>query len=366
MLLRPVYTEGAKDFPMTNGQTITKRSPFVLIRTFIAIELLAFLSYFLVTGHGSYKSQIYTQLFLSKFLPYDAAKLLFLSGAQLLITIYAFVSWYYESYSIKPGQLSHWRGVFLKKNKALPLDKSMTVSVSSGPIGKLLHYGSIQIKNGVSGPFFVLADISRPVELVKILERCIDPQNQSFTEPDISKLIKTDEHERLEFKSSLRFDHKSGNVNRELERAAMKTVAAFLNTKGGALVLGVSDKREPIGLLADYQTLKRPDSDGFENHFTQVFNAMIGPEFRHFVRLRFCPLPDGPLRRNFSEANRQGSGQANACVIQVAPSARPVYLKIDDTEYFYVRTGNVTTPLKLSEVEAYRRSRWPSRATRSA
>jgi membrane protein YdbS with pleckstrin-like domain len=334
---------------MTNGQIITKRSPFVLIRTFIAIELLAFLSYFLVTGHGSYKSQIYTQLFFSKLLPYDAAKLLFLSGAQLLITIYAFINWYYESYNIKPGQLSYGRGVFFKKSKVLPLDKSMTVSVSSGPLGKLLHYGSIQIKNSTSATSFVLADISRPAELVRTLERCINPQSRSFTEPDISKLIKTNEHERLEFKSSLRFDHKNGNVNRELERAAMKTVAAFMNTKGGELILGVSDKREPMGLLADYQTLKRPDSDGFENHFTQVFNTMIGPEFRHFVRLRFRPF-----------------GQKDVCVIQVAPSARPVYLKIDDAEYFYVRTGNVTTPLKLSEVETYRHSRWPSRSTNSA
>ena len=70
-----------------------------------------------------------------------------------------------------------------------------------------------------------------------------------------------------------------------------------------------------IGLRADYQTLKKPTSDAFENHFTQIFNAMIGPEFRHLVKLQFLP-----------------AGEHELCVVNVAPSARPVYLKTDNSE----------------------------------
>ncbi|MEK7630180.1 MAG: RNA-binding domain-containing protein [Patescibacteria group bacterium] len=334
---------------MANDTTIIKRSPFILIRTFVAIEFMAFFAYYLSTGHGSYKSEFYNTLFLHNLLSYEIAKILFLSSAQLLITIYAFVRWYTESYSVRPGTLAHQWGVFFKKDKTIPLNKSMTVTVSSNPFGKWFHYGSINIENGSQNSSAVLTGISRPADVMKSIERCINPQNNHFAEPDVPRLLKADEHERLEFKSSLRFDHKNGNVNRELEWATMKTIAAFLNTKGGEIVLGVSDRREPVGLLSDYRTLRRPDSDGFENHFTQVFNMMIGPEFRHLVKLWF---------------NRLGNDEL--CVIQVAPSARPVYLKIDDNEHFYVRTGNVTTPLKLSEVEVYRRSRWPSRITQSA
>lgn len=329
---------------MANDTTTTKRSPFVLIRTFVGIEFLAFLCYYLLTGHGSYKSEFYNQLFLSNLLSYDTAKLIFLSGAQLLITIYAFARWYFESYSIRQGTLSHQWGVFFKKTKMAPLTKSMTVTVSSGPFGKPFHYGSIHIENSSPNTSVVLADISRPAEFVKAVERCINPEHSYFAAPNVAQLLKTDEHERLEFKSSLRFDHRNGNVSRELERAAMKTIAAFLNTKGGELVIGASDAREPVGLLADYSTLRRPTSDGFENHFTQIFNAMIGPEFRHLVKLRFGRI-----------------GSADLCVVQVAPSERPAYLKLDDNEQFYVRTGNVTTPLKLSEVESYRHAHWPDK-----
>ena len=131
---------------MNNSITI-RRSPIVLIRNFITIEIIAFLLYFLATGHGNYKYELYTRLFFSNLLPYDIAKLLLLSGAQLFITVYAFLSWYYEWYNISQGAISHSRGVFFKKKKTFPLGKSMTVMLSSGPLGKLFHYGSINLEN---------------------------------------------------------------------------------------------------------------------------------------------------------------------------------------------------------------------------
>lgn len=335
---------------MMNDTLVVKRSPFILIRTLVGIELLAFVCYYLVTGHGSYKSELYNQLPLfSNLLSYDIAKLLFLSGFQLFITVYAFARWYLESYSARAGSLTHQWGVFFKKNRTVPLNESMTVMVSSGPLGKLLHYGSVRIEHGPLVPPIILADISHPAQFLETLDEHLNPQSRYFMQPDLAQLLTTDEHEGLEFKSSLRFDHRSGNVNRELERTAMKTVAAFLNTKGGSLVIGVNDRREPIGLLPDFRSMQRPSSDGFENHFTQVFNAMLGPEFRHLVKLWF--------RRH---------GDADVCIVQVAPSARPVYLKVDGNEHFFVRTGNITTSLKLSEVESYRRSRWSHRVSPDA
>ncbi|MDO8557326.1 MAG: putative DNA binding domain-containing protein [Candidatus Jorgensenbacteria bacterium] len=325
------------------GDTVVtiKKSPFILVRTFIGIELLIFIAYLLVLGGGSYKYDLYTQsFFFSGVLPYSIAKLIFLAGVQLFVTIYAFARWYFESYSAGPGIISHQRGVFLKKNTAVSLKKSMTATVSSNLPGKLFHYGSIRIKDDSSGTAFVIADVSRPDELVETIEECINPERDSFTAPDVQKLLGTEEHEHLEFKSSLRFDHHSGKMNRDLEKAAMKTVAAFLNSHGGELVIGVNNAREPIGLMNDYQTLQHQNSDGFENHFTQVFNVMIGPEFRHLVKLWF-----------------PSAGQTNLCVVQTLKSRMPVYLKTDNDEHFYVRTGNTTTALKLSEIEAYQRSR---------
>ena len=155
------------------------------------------------------------------------------------------------------------------------------------------------------------------------------------------ELLKQEENGELEFKSSLRFDYHVNRPSRDLERSVMKTIAAFLNSAGGSCVIGVDDRRRPLGLEHDYKTLQRKDRDGFEIHFTQMFNSMIGPEFRSLVELIFETL-DG----------------SEVCRIRVKPSPRPIYFKHDEHEYFYMRPGNITTSLKLSEIESYVRSRW--------
>lgn len=163
-------------------------------------------------------------------------------------------------------------------------------------------------------------------------------------EKDISEIVKTGEHEKVEFKTSLRWDMKRGQVNKELERTIMKTVAAFLNSEGGHLVIGVNDRGEPVGLEKDFASLVRQDTDGFENHFNNLFNQMIGPEYRRQVKLTFDNF-DGKT----------------VCLVKIEPSHKPVYLRTDGGEDFYVRTGNVTTPLKMSEAATYVSSWWRAR-----
>jgi len=322
--------------------TVTvKRSPIVLIRTFAIIEVLGFLGYIVLAQLDAYKLAIYRDLPLfSHLLSYSTAKVLFLSGAQFLITIYAFFRWYYETYNIRPGSVSHQKGVIWKKQKTIPLAKDISISSRSGLIGRLLHYGNIYLRNPNPGESLALKEIPYPTRYKKIIEQYAGARDRE-KQIDPAGLLKEDEHDQLEFKSSLRFDRRAQGINRDLERSAMKTVAAFLNSKGGNLMLGIGDRREPVGLEADYSTLERQSSDGFENHFTQVFNKMIGPEFRHLVKLSFHKIDGNEI-----------------CLVDVSPAGQPIYLKLDNTEYFYVRTGNTTTPLKLSELEPYTRSRF--------
>ena len=160
-------------------------------------------------------------------------------------------------------------------------------------------------------------------------------------ETDVNEMLKTGEHEKLEFKTSLRWDMKQNQVNKELEKMAMKTVTAFLNSEGGHLLIGVDDKGKPIGLENDFASLTKSDADGFENHFNNIFSSMVGPEFRRLVKLNFNNIENKTI-----------------CLINVEPGHKPAYLKTGTGEDFYIRTGNVTTPLKMSEVAAYTSSWW--------
>lgn len=323
------------------NELIIRRSPIVLIGKFAAVEAVGFILYFIATLFGGTKYEIYTQLSLSNFLSYQVAKILFLTIAQFALTVYAFLSWYYEEYIVRSGTVLHQKGVFRKKEESFPVDQHTKLAVIQGFFGRLFRCGSVRAENGKGS--FVFSTVSLPERVIKAVHGEFGASaNMLGKRPDIARLLMEVEHDQLEFKSSLRFDYKAGKVSRDLEKAVMKTVAAFLNSRGGHLVIGVNDARKPIGLENDYQTLQRKDSDGFENHFTQAFNNMIGPEFRNLIKLWFHNVDGHEI-----------------CVVQVLPGPRPAYLKIDNSEHFYMRTGNISTALKLSEIESYSRSRWP-------
>jgi len=319
-----------------HSEIMIKRSPIVLVWKFAVIEAVGFLLYLAATMFGNAKYELYTQLSFSSILSYQAAKILFLSGAQFILTVYAFLSWFYEFYVVRPGSITYVHGIFSRRENVLQIDSSSSFSISSNPLGRLFHYGVVHATTDASS--LNLTYVSRPEKIISL----INYENKLHDEPDIERLLAENEHDKLEFKSSLRFDYKTLQANRDIEKAAMKTVAAFLNSKGGHLVLGVDDSRALLGIEKDCQTLQRKDIDGFENHFTQAFNSMIGPEFRNLIKLWFRKMDGRDL-----------------CVVQVLASPRPVYLKADNGEQFYVRTGNISTALKLSEIEAYSRSRWP-------
>ena len=324
-----------------DGGIMIKRSPVILIWKFAVIEAACLLLYVLAMALGDTKSQIYSQLSFSSVLSYQTAKYLFLSAAQFAVTIYAFLSWFYEFYFVSPDMIMYEHGILGKSKKFLRVNNATQFSILRSPLGKFFHYGTIRTTTG--GTSLDMTYVSRPETFVGVIRRTVNQHEHAFEhEPDIHQLLLENEHERLEFKSSLRFDYKLGQATRGVEKSAMKTITAFLNSKGGHLVLGVNDARAALGLENDYQTLQRKDVDGFENHFTQTFNSMIGPEFRALIKLWFPKLDGHDL-----------------CIVQTLASPRPVYLKADNDEQFYVRTGNTSTSLKLSEIEAYSSTRWP-------
>lgn len=161
--------------------------------------------------------------------------------------------------------------------------------------------------------------------------------------PTVHQLLEGGENKDVEFKSSLRWDFRENKVNRSLEKSVMKTVAAFLNTEGGHLIIGVDDKKNITGIRKDLATLRKPDLDGFENHFNNIFSEMIGPSLRQYVGLVYA---------------NTGTGDSHCCIVNVSPSSNPAYLNTDNNEEFYIRTGNGTTALKLSEAYRYIKNRF--------
>lgn len=82
---------------------------------------------------------------------------------------------------------------------------------------------------------------------------------------EIRELIAAGENQQVKFKSTLRWDLRQFKPNKTLEDVIAKTIAGFMNTQGGHLIIGVDDEGSILGLEQDYGTLKNLARTGLIN-----------------------------------------------------------------------------------------------------
>lgn len=163
---------------------------------------------------------------------------------------------------------------------------------------------------------------------------------------DVSKFIRKGESATVEFKSSLRWDYVEEKPNKVLEDVIMKTLAAFNNSDGGRLFIGVKDDGTPLGLEPDYYTLKGKDKDYFELHLRSLISTQYGMEFcSNGVVIRF-PHFNG----------------VEICEVKVRRGIVPLYSTGKSggkDEKFYIRSGNSSREIdKPSEIMDYIIKHW--------
>lgn len=158
----------------------------------------------------------------------------------------------------------------------------------------------------------------------------------------LEELIAEGEDDELEFKSSLRWDFKEQTTNKKLEEVIVKTVAAFANSQGGTLLIGVSDSGDILGLEGDYLSLGGANRDKFELHLRNLLNSAFGAAFvSSKLKVLFPAI-----------------GEVEICQVDIQPSAKPLVLTVKDKngvgqEKFYVRSGNSSQELSLAEIPSY-------------
>ncbi len=184
-------------------------------------------------------------------------------------------------------------------------------------------------------------------DLAKPAAALVDPAKA------VKDLIAAGESAGVEFKSSARWDVKNSKPEKFIERIIVKTVAALLNTAGGTLVIGVEDDGKVYGLAEDYKLSGGKGRDSFENWLTQTLMKDFGKDVAALLSVAFFELKP-------PETDKPGSG--DVCVVTVTASPKPRFLVEDGQERFYIRTGNATNPLKMSEFLDYCKQRWPEGA----
>lgn len=155
----------------------------------------------------------------------------------------------------------------------------------------------------------------------------------------LPELIEDRENDRLEFKSSLRWNLYMKDYDRNLEKPVLKTICGFLNYRGGILLIGVKDDGTVFGLNKDLS--KFGNKDKYQLHLSNIITACIGNNFMPFIDIEFNEI-DGK----------------DVCKVKVEKSTKPAYYKKGNKEHFFVRLGNFTKELQLSEANEYIKENW--------
>lgn len=170
-------------------------------------------------------------------------------------------------------------------------------------------------------------------------------KSDQLCDKTINEIIQMGEGKEIEYKSSLRYCLKEKAPKDYIEHSIFKNIAAFLNTNGGVILIGVEDNGNIIGLdETDYLTFKDNDKkDAFLKHFDNLLEKFLGNDFNSLVQVDVQEVA--------------GKKVAKICIKKKAPE--PTFLnQKGKTEEFYIRRNASAKALTPSEIMKYVKEHW--------
>jgi ATP-dependent Lon protease len=151
------------------------------------------------------------------------------------------------------------------------------------------------------------------------------------------KLIQAGESDKIEFKSTLRWNLQTNRSDRNIQNSALKTIVAFLNSEGGTLLVGIDDDGNVLGTTLD----QFENDDKYLLHVGNLLNDKIGKQFAALIRWNLKKIQGKKILR-----------------VDCDSSSTPVVLINNGGEEFYIRSGPSSVKLSPSEMMAYSKKRF--------
>ena len=160
----------------------------------------------------------------------------------------------------------------------------------------------------------------------------------SSNENVIEEIIQKGESETVEFKSSLRMNLITKEKDRKMEDSVIKSLAGFLNHRGGTLLIGVDDDGTILGIDADkFETV-----DKMSLHLVNLIKSRIDPSIAMTnIHIDFATYQDQQIMK-----------------VVCDPSPFPVYVQDGNGEWFFVRYGPSTEKLTIRKTQEYIKHRF--------
>jgi len=174
----------------------------------------------------------------------------------------------------------------------------------------------------------------------------VSADSETKFQTNIIELINKGETSNIEFKSTLRVNLHTSSPDKKMEHSCMKTLAAFANSSGGVLFIGVDDAKEILGLEHDLKSFgnKKDLMDEFQKHLDNIIEQYFTNAFFSLVQISF-PLVN----------------EKTICMLEVKRSQKQIILnnKADgNKQEFFIRRSASTKALEATEMIEYIKSNW--------
>ncbi len=153
---------------------------------------------------------------------------------------------------------------------------------------------------------------------------------------ELKKLISGGESKKLEFKSSLRLNIRKKEHDKKMGFEVLKSIAAFLNTEGGMLLIGINDSGDILGI----------DHDGFSNndkfllHLSNLISERMKPINPRYYTMEIIEIDEKRI-----------------CQVLCEENDVPIWTNIGTIKNpewtFFIRTGPSSKKLHIPDAMAY-------------
>lgn len=139
-----------------------------------------------------------------------------------------------------------------------------------------------------------------------------------------------------------------------------KSIAAFLNSGGGSLIIGVKEikdgngKFEITGIDDEFKKLKDSNNDGYkrmliDDVIRSFFSPRIYNHLNDYLWINFVEVNVG----NNTSPSKDGGNLKKLCWIKIKKCDVNVFLKINDKEIFMIRTDTENRALEGEKLVDY-------------
>ncbi len=162
-------------------------------------------------------------------------------------------------------------------------------------------------------------------------------------------VIKHGESDTSEFKSSLIWDYEKNQPTTEffIPFSIIKTIAAFLNSAGGKLLVGVDDKGNILGIENDFNVFETIKNwNDWSQHLLNLVKRHLDSEIMELLSLE-----------------SQIHDKKTVAILDVKMSPRPVFVEYKDKKGaertdFFIRALNTTQRLNVKQATDYISLHW--------